>query len=231
MGLPAKWNDNNFFAKRQTLLVRNHFPFLGPAAFFQFKSDTVSICAWFLKCQFGSLLQTRKKIDFETNSIFCRVQTCLCSLQQSISKSNWFFHFLNLIFRNWKKNRDRQGVSNVTRFTHTQKNSTKLLFLGYLSHVTQQHQRGKKIQFWIVCRHRGLLICNIGHIFKNYGSMATYIRVFSSCDFRPTSEAVHTMDCLSFERSKEVFFVHIIFFFRCPLILWDRKDLTWNRRN
>ena len=28
---------------------------------------------------------------------------CLCSLQKSISKSNWFFNFLNLIFRNWKK--------------------------------------------------------------------------------------------------------------------------------
>ena len=28
---------------------------------------------------------------------------CLCSLQKSISKSNWFFNFLNSIFRNWKK--------------------------------------------------------------------------------------------------------------------------------
>ena len=28
---------------------------------------------------------------------------CLCSLQKSISKSNWFFSFLNLIFWNWKK--------------------------------------------------------------------------------------------------------------------------------
>ena len=27
----------------------------------------VSICAWFVKCQFGSLLQTQKKIEFETN--------------------------------------------------------------------------------------------------------------------------------------------------------------------
>ena len=46
---------------------------------------------------------------------------CLCSLQKSISKSNWFFNFLNLIFRNWKKkikwhsifqksSGDRQGV-------------------------------------------------------------------------------------------------------------------------
>ena len=45
---------------------------------------------------------------------------CLCSLQKSISKSNWFFNFLSLIFRNWKKiewhfifqksSGDRQGV-------------------------------------------------------------------------------------------------------------------------
>ena len=35
----------------------------------------VSICAWFLKCQFGSLLQTRKKIDSESNLIFFRVRT------------------------------------------------------------------------------------------------------------------------------------------------------------
>ena len=46
---------------------------------------------------------------------------CLCSLQKSISKSNWFFSFLNLIFWNWKKiewhsisqksSGDRQGDS------------------------------------------------------------------------------------------------------------------------
>ena len=45
---------------------------------------------------------------------------CLCSLQKSISKSNWFLNFLNLIFQNWKKiewysifqksSGDRQGV-------------------------------------------------------------------------------------------------------------------------
>ena len=33
-------------------------------------SFTVSICAWFLKCQFGSLLQTRKKKHFKSNLIF-----------------------------------------------------------------------------------------------------------------------------------------------------------------
>ena len=45
---------------------------------------------------------------------------CLCSLQKSITKSNWFFSFLNLMFWNWKKfewhsisqksSGDRQGV-------------------------------------------------------------------------------------------------------------------------
>ena len=35
----------------------------------------VSICAWFLKCQLGSLLQTWNKIDFESNLIFFRVWT------------------------------------------------------------------------------------------------------------------------------------------------------------
>ena len=63
---------------------------------------TVSICAWFLKCQFGSLLQTISNqtwffFKFELDFY------CLCSLQKSILKSNWFFNFLNLIFRNWKK--------------------------------------------------------------------------------------------------------------------------------
>ena len=32
--------------------------------------NAVSICAWFLKCQFGSLLKTRKKFDFKSNLIF-----------------------------------------------------------------------------------------------------------------------------------------------------------------
>ena len=77
-----------------------------------------------MKCQFGSLLQTWKKksiskqtrffVEFELDFYY------LCSLQKSISKTNWFFDFLNLIFRNWKKiewhlifqksSGDRQGV-------------------------------------------------------------------------------------------------------------------------
>ena len=40
--------------------------------------------------------QTRFFVEFELDFY------CLCSLQKSISKSNWFFNFLNLIFRNWK---------------------------------------------------------------------------------------------------------------------------------
>ena len=44
----------------------------------------VSICAWFLKCQFGSLLQTRKKIDYETNSIFCWVRTWFLQATQAV---------------------------------------------------------------------------------------------------------------------------------------------------
>ena len=59
--------------------------------------------------------QTRFFVEFELDFY------CLCSLQKSISKSNWFFDFLNLIFRNWKKkikwhsifqksSGDRQGV-------------------------------------------------------------------------------------------------------------------------
>ena len=85
---------------------------------------TVSICAWFLKCQFGSLLQTRKKKSISNQTwFFFEFELdfyCLCSLQKSISKSNWFLNFLNLIFRNWKKiewhsifqksSGDRQGV-------------------------------------------------------------------------------------------------------------------------
>ena len=60
---------------------------------------------------------------------FLRVFYCLCSLQKSISKSNWFFSFLNLIFWNWKKfewhsisqksSGDRQGVSSSIALVYT----------------------------------------------------------------------------------------------------------------
>ena len=45
----------------------------------------------------SSSKQTRFFVEFELDFY------CLCSLQKSISKSNWFFNFLNSIFRNWKK--------------------------------------------------------------------------------------------------------------------------------
>ena len=41
--------------------------------------------------------QTRFFVEFELDFY------CLCSLQKSILKSNGFFNFFNLIFRNWKK--------------------------------------------------------------------------------------------------------------------------------
>ena len=54
------------------------------------QSNAVSICARFLKCQFGSLLQTRNFFDFESNLIFFFEFEldiyCLCSLQKSSSK-------------------------------------------------------------------------------------------------------------------------------------------------
>ena len=90
-----------------------------------YKTYAVSICAWFLKCQFGSLLQ--KSISNQTWFFFEFELDfyCLCSLQKSISKSNWFFNFSNLIFRNWKKiewhsifqksSGDRQGVSSLQK--------------------------------------------------------------------------------------------------------------------
>ena len=59
---------------------------------------------------------------------------CLCSLQKSISKSNWFLNFLNLIFRNWKKiewhsifqksSGDRQGDCLLPYSYHKLKNIT-----------------------------------------------------------------------------------------------------------
>ena len=62
------------------------------------QSRCLFICAWFLKCQFGSLLQTRKKIAFEANSIFCWVRTWFLQATQAVKikfelekKSSWFW--------------------------------------------------------------------------------------------------------------------------------------------
>ena len=87
-------------------------------------SDALSLCTRFSNFGFRSLFQTWKKIEFKTNLIFFEFELdfyCLCSLQKSISKSNWYFSFLNLIFWYWKKfewhsisqksSGERQGVS------------------------------------------------------------------------------------------------------------------------
>ena len=44
---------------------------------FMYMLYAVSICAWFLKCQFGSLLQTRKKNQFQIKLDFFWVRTWL----------------------------------------------------------------------------------------------------------------------------------------------------------
>ena len=51
----------------------------------------VSICALFLKYQFGSLLQTqkKKKINFETNLIFCWVRTWSLCRMQTLGTIDW----------------------------------------------------------------------------------------------------------------------------------------------
>ena len=68
----------------------------------------VSICAWFLKCQFGSLLQTRKKNRFR-NSIFFRVWTLFLQATQAVKikfeldkKSSFEIDFFFRVW-NWKK--------------------------------------------------------------------------------------------------------------------------------
>ena len=89
-------------------------------------SDPLSISTWFLKYRvsldFFSISNSKKK-SISKLDFFVELELdfyCLCGLQKSISKSNWFFNFLNLIFRNWKKiewhsifqksSGDRQGV-------------------------------------------------------------------------------------------------------------------------
>ena len=43
---------------------------------------TVSICAWFLKCQFGSLLQTRKKSILKQTLFFVEFELDFCRLHR-----------------------------------------------------------------------------------------------------------------------------------------------------
>ena len=84
---------------------------------------------------FGVYIKLGKKSSSKPTWFFFEFELdfyCLCSLQKSISKSNWFFNFLNLIFRNWKKIKchsifqnssgDRQGLCNtqlcIEQFSH-----------------------------------------------------------------------------------------------------------------
>ena len=60
----------------------------------------------FLILDFGVYFKLGKKLSSKPTWFFFKFELdfyCLCSLQKSISKSNWFFSFLNLIFWNWKK--------------------------------------------------------------------------------------------------------------------------------
>ena len=74
------------------------------------QSIPLSISTWFLKYRvslyFFSISNSKKKYILKQTRFFVEFELdfyCLCSLQKSISKSNWFFDFLNLIFQNWKK--------------------------------------------------------------------------------------------------------------------------------
>ena len=93
---------------------------------------TVSICAWFLKCQFGSLLQTQKKTNNQSslNLIFAGYTG---SKNQVRTRPKIKFVSKSIFFRvwNWKKfewhsifqksSGDRQGVSLTVlyKFGHT----------------------------------------------------------------------------------------------------------------
>ena len=76
----------------------DNFDQFGPVStsFNQFRPVLTSL-DWFI-----SLLITSKIQYFWGGSLLLPTSV-LCSLQKSISKSNWFFSFLNLIFWNWKK--------------------------------------------------------------------------------------------------------------------------------
>ena len=70
----------------------------------------------FWKVNLGVYYKLEKKSISEQTWFFVKFELdfyCLCSLQKSISKSNWFFDFLNLIFRNWKKNRVTLDISKI----------------------------------------------------------------------------------------------------------------------
>ena len=117
--LNRKKGVSNFFVKTDCCLVQvEYFYLYSYITRYKISFDhylTVSICAWFLKCQFGSLLQTQKKINFESNLIFFEFELdfyCLCSQQKSISKANWCFDFLTWYFEIGKKSSDTRYFKN-----------------------------------------------------------------------------------------------------------------------
>ena len=64
------------------------------------------LCLIFEKSIWEFITNSKKKSISNQTWFFFEFELdfyCLCSLQKSISKSNWFLNFLNLIFRNWKK--------------------------------------------------------------------------------------------------------------------------------
>ena len=78
---------------------------------------------YFWNVNLGVYYKLKKKLISNQTRFFFKFELdfyCLCRLQKSILNSNWFFGFLNLIFRNWKKiewhlifqksSGDRQGV-------------------------------------------------------------------------------------------------------------------------
>ena len=60
----------------------------------------VSIFTWFLKCQFGSLSQTRRKIDLESNLIFFSTSNLIFTA--CVAYKNQFRNQIDfLIFHTW----------------------------------------------------------------------------------------------------------------------------------
>ena len=93
---------DSFFSNENNLLIRNWMG-ISSMAFRQLRCLSVLD---FWNVNLGVYYKIKKKINFESNLNFFEFELdfyCLCSLQKSISKSNWFFNSLDLIFRNWKK--------------------------------------------------------------------------------------------------------------------------------
>ena len=76
----------------------------------------VYLCLLF-EMSIWEFITNSQKIDFKTNLIFFVEFEldfyCLCSLQKSISKSNWFFKFFKLDISKLKKNRVTHDISKI----------------------------------------------------------------------------------------------------------------------